>query len=800
MKHQINSAFSFTLAAFVIVLAGCGGGGSSSPPPPPPPISVSIIATTGIVGAGGTVGLSAMVNNDISGKGVTWSLSPMTGTLTNMTTSSVTYNAPATPPPSDVQLTITATSVADPTQSAPVNIDFAAISVSLIASVNPVGAGGMSQITAMVNFDPANAGVDRNSWTIKCSVSGCGTLSGQTGTSVTYTAPAALPPNDVLVTITATSISSPKQTGNVGITFSAIHVSVAPNPVTLPTCVPSACTVAEDTSQQFTATVSFDPNSLGVSWTLTQGGTPCPLGCGTISPSSSLSGQAITYSAPSASPSPSTVTLTATSVRDATKFDSTTITIVNPDAALTGHYAFLFNGFDDATGKQVAVAGSFTADGLGNITSGEEDINGPSGVHALVTFTGGTYVIGLDNRGVLSFTNSLGNPVKYAFALGSVNPGIANKGRLIEFDDMTGPPGPGARGSGIMRLQDPTAFSLASIKGLYGFGLSGQDSSGGRLASAGIFSADGAGNISGGTEDTNDAGALKNSVNFTGLYSAPDANGRVTGSVTTTQTTNFSLYVVSASEALLMTTDPESTSGLESGTVLSQASTPYTNISLNAASVFYEVGVNAASPAAKSDVRAGQFVPNGTGGLMITSDENDGGVITADSTVNGFTYSVASNGRVTITGGSGTPPILYLVDNNKAFFLGADSSVGFGFLEPQSGGQFGSFSITGDYFFGVAPPAATASTTSSGIGVASHPCRFFFPRRCFNNLHVTQDESLSNGTLGPGGSSNTLFTVFANGRTTTMDTSVIYIISPSKFVRIDESTADVAPTVTIFDR
>jgi hypothetical protein len=484
---------------------------------------------------------------------------------------------------------------------------------------------------------------------------------------------------------------------------------------------------------------------------------------------------------------------------DPTRSSSATINVVNPDAALTGHYAFLFSGFDDATGKQVAVAGSFTADGFGTITGGEEDINEPSGTHTSVTFTG-TYKVGLDNRGTLTLSNSLPGNVTYAFALGSFNTGVASKGRLIEFDDMTGPPGPGTRGSGIMRLQDPTAFSLASIKGLYGFGLSGQDSTAGRIATVGLFSADGAGNISGGTEDTNDAGAVKNSVSFTGLYSAPDPNGRLTGSVTTTQTTNFSLYVVSASEALLMTTDAESTSGLESGTVLSQASTPYTNSSLNAASVFYEVGVNAASPAAKSDVRAGQFVPNGTGGLMITFDENDGGVITADSTVNGFTYSVASNGRVAITGGSGTPPILYLVDNNKAFFLGADGSVGFGFLEPQSGAPFGLFSLSGTFFSGVAPPAVTASTTSSGIGVASHPCGFFFPRRCFNNLHVTQDNSLSNGTLGSGGSSNTSFTLFSNGRATTTNTSVIYLISPKKFVRIDESTPDVAPTVSIFEQ
>jgi len=759
---------------------------------PPPPITVFVSASAGLVQAGGTVQVTAMVNNDTSGKGVTWSISPMSGAgmLSNTTPFSATYNAPPTPPPSDVQVTITATSVADPAVSAPVSIDFAAIQVLLSASVNPVQAGGSSVITAMVNFDPANKGVDATSWTISPNT-GAGTLSGQTGTSVTYTAPAAPPPNDVPVTITATSVSSPKQTGNVRITFSAIHVSVAPKPAT----------VAEDTSQQFTATVTFDPNNLGVSWTLTQGGTPCPLGCGTISPSSSLSGQAITYNAPSAVPSPATVTLTATSVTDATKSDSTTITIVNADSALKGQYAFLFGGFDDASGKQVAVAGSFTADGFGTITSGEEDINGPSGTHTLVTFTG-TYVVGLDNRGTATFSNSLASNVKYAFSLGSFNAGVATKARLIEFDDASG--ATGNRGSGIMRLQDATAFALTKITGPYGFGISGQDSSGGRLAAAGLFSADGAGNISGGTEDTNDVGTVNSSVSFTGAYTAPDAaNGRSTGSITTTapaQTTHFSLYVVSANEAFLLTTDPESTSGLESGTVLSQASNAFTNSSLNGASVFYEVGVNSAASTTQSDVRIGQFVSNGTGGLAVTSDENDGGVITANNATNGLTYSVASNGRVTITGGTGAPPILYLVDTNKAFLLGADGSVGFGFLEPQSVGPFTVFSITGTYFFGVAPPAITASTASSGVGTATHfrRCRVFCGPS--NTLSVTQDSSASNGTLTSRGTVSSNFTVSANGRTTTTNGAAIYIISPSSFVLIDGNASDVAPTVSIFEQ
>jgi len=812
VKRRFVLALLILTLVLVTVIAGCGGGSGTPPPPPPPPppISVSISTTVGTVGAGGTAQITAQVNNDTSGKGVTWTISPMSGagTLTNETSTSVTYNAPATPPASDVMVTITATSVADPTQSAPVSIDFAAISVSLLASVGSVEAcpappscpaGSTATITATVNFDPVNKGVDPASWKIVSPSPAVGTLSNPTSTTVTYTAPTTPPPNNVLVIIQATSLSDSTKSNSIQITFAAIAVFVSP---------PSVL-VAEDTAaQQFTATVSFDPSGQGVNWTLTQGAppTPCPtvppLTCGAISATSSTSGTPITYTAPSVVPPSPTVTLTATSMSDNTRSASSTITVVNPDSELKGQYAFLFQGFDDATGKQVAVAGSFTADGFGNITSGEEDINGPSGPPTSVTITGGTYIVGLDNRGTATFTSSLGGNVAYAFALGSLNNvGVATKGRLIEFDDNNG--ATGTRGSGIMRLQDPTAFTLASIKGSYGFGISGQDSSGGRIAAAGLFSADGAGNISGGTEDVNDAVTIHNGVSFTGLYSAPDANGRVTGSATTPQPTHFSLYVVSASEALIMTTDTESTSGLESGTLLLQASTPYSNSSLNAVSVFYEVGVNSASPTTQANVQIGLFTANGSGSLSITSDENDGGSITTDKTTSGLAYSVDPDGRVTITGGAGTPPILYLVDNNKAFFLGADAMVGLGFLEPQSGAPFGLFSLGGSFFFGVAPPAVTASTVSSGLGRAFNgQCGGFFPfpRRVCHNLTVTQDSSASSGTLTLGVRSFSNFTVSPNGRTTTGNASVIYLISAKKFVRIDQSPGDVAPTVSIFEQ
>jgi hypothetical protein len=834
--------------AYLIATIFSGCGGSSGPPPP---ISVSVSAATATVLAGATGQFTAAVANDSANKGVTWSVScsaAQCGTVSPITTPSgspTTYTAPPTPPTSDLTVTLTATSVGDATKKSFSTITVPMLTVSVSPDNVSIAATTTQQFTATVTA--LNVAV---TWTLtqggtNCSP-GCGTLSSQTSTSVTYNAPATSPASDLTLTLTATSVADTSKTGSATITVPAISVSVSPVTVT----------VAVDTTQQFSATVSPDPNNKGATWTLTQSGSACSPGCGALSDQTATS---VTYNAPGTVPTNPTVTLTATAVADTTKSGSATITVVNPKAALNGHYAFLFSGFDDASGMQVAVAGSFKADGLGNIASGIEDINQPSGVHVSVTFTG-TYIIDLNNRGTTTFTNSLGGKVTYAFAVGSLNSsGVATKARLIEFDDTTGTNG--TRGSGVMRLQDTTAFSQSNITGPYAFGFIGQAPSGKRRASAGVFTADGAGKITSGTEDVNDAGTVTNSVTFTGTYTAPSStNGRTTVTLTSSSSSSHqSVYVVAPNELLVISTDAISSAGLTSGIELSQTSSSFKSSSLNASAVFYEVGVNAASATTQSNVEIGLFSPDGNGGLSLIFDENNGGTITSNTTTSGLTYSVASNGRVAISGGIGSQPILYLVDTNKAFLLDTGGSVGFGFVEPQSGGPFSGSSIKGKYFFGAAQPAVSASTVSSGVAtgavrlVASAVPQSVFGavgattapgadwhlpfltlfavlcaaaaasrRRGFKTapilagtvllvlgltgcksglvLSETRDSSSSNGTLTAAGTGSSQLTVSSSGRTTTTNSSVIYIVSPSKFVLVDTTSTDTAPTVQIFEQ
>jgi len=107
------------LFAGLLGLGGCGGYGAPSQPPTSP-ASVTISPTSASVKAGtGTQNFTATVMNDYLSRGVTWALSgagcsgATCGSLSNMTSSSVTYNAPT----AAATVTLTATSVNDTSKS-----------------------------------------------------------------------------------------------------------------------------------------------------------------------------------------------------------------------------------------------------------------------------------------------------------------------------------------------------------------------------------------------------------------------------------------------------------------------------------------------------------------------------------------------------------------------------------------------------------------------------------------------------------------------------------------------------------
>ena len=283
-------------------------------------VTVATSLTSASVQAGNSLNISASVNNDLSGQGVTWSISPSSGvgTLINSSTIGVTYTAPATPPASDAAVTITATSVLDTTKSATVTITvpFVTIAVTpLSASIEATAT--VPNLTAVVAHDPSNKGVN---WTVSCATQPCGGIlpgSSLSGAAVVYTAPPTPPSADNPVTVTATSVADPAATTSVTITVLAIAVAVT---------APTGTVSFADTVPNIVATVNNDPAGKGVTWAIQ----PCGAAqCGSISSQSTPSGSAVTYTAPSspvASDLP--ISIVATAVSDTTKSNSVGVTVL----------------------------------------------------------------------------------------------------------------------------------------------------------------------------------------------------------------------------------------------------------------------------------------------------------------------------------------------------------------------------------------------------------------------------------------------------------------------------------------
>jgi dienelactone hydrolase len=200
-------------------------------------VTVSVAAPTNLVQAGGTLPVTATVTNDATNSGVTWTVSctpAPCGTISPSTTPSgtpATYSAPPAPPPSNLLVTVTATSVAYSPASASVSITVPAIKVFVNYGSALIPLNQSQQFVATVANDPKDQGVG---WSLTqagtaCSPA-CGTLSLATTPSaspVTYSAPATLPTSAV-VTLTASSVTDTTKISTATITLSSGTVQLVP--------------------------------------------------------------------------------------------------------------------------------------------------------------------------------------------------------------------------------------------------------------------------------------------------------------------------------------------------------------------------------------------------------------------------------------------------------------------------------------------------------------------------------------------------------------------------------------------
>lgn len=325
--------YAFAILA-AVGMSGCSGG-SGSGSPGPVVVSVTVSPVTASVQVGLTQMVTPTVANDSANKGVTWALSgagcsaAACGTLSAANSASgtaITYTAPAAVP-SPANVTVTATSLSDGTKTGTATITVTAaapgIAVTLSKTTASIAVGASTTFAATVANDSGNKGV---SWALSgagCSGVTCGTVTPTTsasGIAVTYVAPAGVPTPPTIL-LTATSVADGTKSAAATITITAATAGA----ITVTLSQPTASVVTSGT-QVFTATVANDSANQGVTWALS--GTGCTgATCGTLAPTASASGTAVTYTAPVSVPVPPTVTLTATSVTDTTKTAAATITV-----------------------------------------------------------------------------------------------------------------------------------------------------------------------------------------------------------------------------------------------------------------------------------------------------------------------------------------------------------------------------------------------------------------------------------------------------------------------------------------
>jgi hypothetical protein len=471
------------------------------------------------------------------------------------------------------------------------------------------------------------------------------------------------------------------------------------------------------------------------------------------------------------------------------------------DPELDGSYAFSFSGIrgNGSVSSSFAAVGRFTADGAGNLTNGELDTNGVGvGTNFVAQAFTGTYSIGADHRGVMTFTGP-GGSLKFAFAM------LANgNAHFIEFDASGGT---GTIGSGTIEKADTTAYSTARITGDYAFGGAGFDNAHNRAAIEGRFTSNGAGTLSNAAGDVNAYGTdypmTFSAANYT-VSNAATGRGTMHFAFTfggAPDSLDFALYVVNAGKFFVMENDMVTTATpLLNGAVVQQQTPPggFTNSSLDGNMVIYLTGSSACgSGSGVPKAVAGLLTTNGAGALSLTYDEN---YCRAPNSVTGAagTYSVAANGRAAIAIG-GYRLVAYLLKSNQAFLFVSDSNVLFGPGEPQAADSFANSALKGTYAgfatnpvdFGVVvfssvftADGATPTGSMTGaedIGAPSGPVSDEVFKATYSvSPSPTNGRGTMTVTSGTGGN------------------ALVYMISPSKFVGI--SLNDPNPAILEFEQ
>lgn len=622
------------------------------------------------------------------------------------------------------------------------------VAITISPTTASLAGGATQQFTATVT-NTTNTAVN---WQVNGEAGGDATIGTVSSTGL-YTAPTVLP-STTTIAVTAVSQADTTKTATATVTLTAPPIVISINPTTI--------TLGPGQQQQFTATITGGTKNTA-SWSVNGGSA-----LGTID-------QTGLYSAP-LSPPKEAITVTATSTDNSAFTAKANITVQFGTGSLKGNYVFLATQADNSSGTGFAFhAGVFTADGNGNITGGATDSNSSGTGPQNAAISSGTYSIGTDGRGTLTFTDSNGSH-KFAFALTS-----NTRGQLIEFDNA-------GVVSGYIRQQDQTAIS--ALNGQFVFGVSGDNS--GPYAAVGqiVFTSNLNPPAISGSGDSNDRGTTGQFV-LGGSYSI-GASGRVAASISGLGTGTFVFYIIDASTFTLLDVG-NSGAPRTAGTAYAQSIGAITNSSLMS-SVYFTTGKTVSGPCTTTPCKpygqAGRFDTNASAGqLSGIFDVNSGGTLSSATTFNGTSYMVltASAGRGRMSNGTSNF-IFYLASSKLGVILQTDSAiVASGLILQQAAAP----SITGGFEFvvagasadGTTPQAIEAQATTSGFGILSGTA----DANTGGNLSPVSPSpslagSISIGANGRGTSNGNIKATGVNNQIVFSDSYILYFVTPDRFI------------------
>lgn len=644
--------------------------------------SASVAATGGVgtltysvTGGALPIGLTLSSAGVISGKPTTAGASSFTVTASDAYGDSASTTSPLSITINNPALSVTTTSL----PAGVANVLYS--SQSLVAS----GGSGTGYSWVLTNGTTLPAGMSLSSGGV---VSGTPTTAGTT-----------------MFTVKVTDSASDTATGTVSITINAgLSVTTASIPNgTVGTTYSTTLAASGGTGSGYTWTITSGASSLtGVGLSMSSGGTIS----GT--PTTPETAAAFTVQVTDSGSDKATVSLALT-----VSYGALNITTTNlPGATINASYSETFQ----ATGG----SGNYSW----SLTAGASGLNGVG--------------ISLSTGGVLSGTPSATG--SYPFTVEVTDTTTSNT-LTASYTLVVS--------SAVAASCTHDGSANAILNGSYAFLLSGFDPNGNNYAVIGDFKANGGGAISSGNGDANSSGFATSGEQqyaFTGTYSIGDSANDNRG-ITTWNNTNTSGTGLPAQTSYCFSADAITGGVAQSGRIIEadgsgyvltgffvvQNPSDFTTAALSTGYAFGIQGVNKGTSGTGRAAIVGQATFNGSGGIpsgqidIAEYDPTSGSTTyqAAQSNPSGSTYSVASNGRGTMTIGSGasaTPFVIYLVGTgNEVLILSADN-VNTGTLLVGQGMQqtttsFTAASLNGPSVFREIGADANNSPVTDDVGV-----------------------------------------------------------------------------------